>query len=171
MHNGDKMSEELIIDESNFHEYFKDCRRQKPSRGDVMARFIAMAEFIDGQMKKDIIGLLSNRDDKVNAALQVMRKLGGATEKDAIRVCKEICFDLANGMSVLEVESKVYKYQMEVFYYTKREYVPVDDPHWSVIKIANLDEFLDKSGNTLRMESKLIDDSKKEQNDTEQDVQ
>ena len=41
--------------------------------------------------------------------------------------------------------NKIYKYKMEVFYYTKREYVPVDDPHWTIISIANLDKFLDNA--------------------------
>jgi hypothetical protein len=147
--------EELVIDESNFTQYFRDCRNNRPEKGDILAKFTAIAEFVDGRMKKDIIDLLYNKDNKVNAAIQVMRKLGCATEKDSIRICKEICQDLFSGMKFEEVESKVYKYQMESFYYTKKEYVPVGDPHWSLIGLTNLDEFLDKSGNKLRMESKL----------------
>lgn len=166
------MSEEkeLVIDESNFHQYFKDCRNSRPEKGDIMAKFTAIAEFVEGRMKKDIIDLLSNKENKVNAAVQVMRKLGCAVEKDAVRVCKEICQDLISGMKPEEVESKVYKYQVETFYYTKKEFVPVDDPHWSVIGIVNLDEFLDRSGNKLRMESKLSN-PKKEVDEKEQEVQ
>lgn len=148
-------NQELVINEENFHQYFKDCRNNRPNKGEIIAKFTAIASFMDGRMKKDIIDLLYNKEDKVNAAIQVMRKLGCATEKDSIKICKEICKDLFSGMSPSEVESKVYKYQMEIFYYTKKEYVPIDDPHWSVISIANLDEFLDKAGSKLRMESKL----------------
>lgn len=161
-------NDNLVINEENFHQYFKDCRNNRPQKGEIIAKFTAMADFIDGRMKKDIIDLLYNKKDKVNSAVQVMRKLGCATEKDSIRICKEICKDLFNGISPSEVESKVYKYQMEVFYYTKKEYVPIDDPHWSVISIANLDEFLDKSGSKLRMESKLNRDninSRREEDD------
>jgi hypothetical protein len=165
------MNEELVIDENNFNHYFRDCRITRPEKGDIMAKFTAVAEFIDGRMKKDIIDLLSNKEGKVNAAIQVMRKLGCATEKDAIRICKEICKDLSSGMKPEEVEAKVYKYQMETFYYTKKDYVPLNDPHWSLIGIANLDEFLDKSGNKLRMDAKLSTDSKKETNEQEQEVQ
>jgi len=160
---------ELIIDENNFHQYFKDCRKNKPLKGEIMAKFTAMADFIDGRMKKDIIDLLSNKEDKVYAAIQLLRKVGCATEKDSIRVCKEICKDLANGMNPLEVESKPYKYQMESFYYTKKEYVPVDDPHWSIISLVNLEEFLDSEGNKLKMEFKFNLDSMKEKD--EQEVQ
>ena len=71
-------------------------------------------------------------------------------------------------MTPEEVEAKVYKYQMESFYYTKKEYVPIDDPHWEIINIKNLDDFLDSSGTTLRMESKLTVDSKKEENEEEE---
>jgi len=165
-----KTEKELIIDETNFNQYFRDCRNSRPEKGDVMAKFTAIAEFVDGRMKKDIIDLLYNKEDKVNAAIQVMRKLGCAAEKDAVRICKEICKDLFSGMKPEEVESKVYKYQMETFYYTKKEFVPIDDPHWSLIGIANLDEFLDRSGNKLRMESKL-NSSKKEGDETQQEVQ
>jgi hypothetical protein len=165
------MNQELVIDENNFTQYFRDCRNCRPEKGDIMARFTAIAEFVDGRMKKDIIDLLYNKDNKVNAAIQVMRKLGCATEKDAIRICKDICQDLFSGMKPEEVESKVYKYQMESFYYTKKEFVPLDDPHWSLIGIANLDEFLDKSGNKLRMESKLNSNPTKEGDEQQQEVQ
>ena len=152
----DKTNAELIIDESNFSQYFKDCRISRPDRGDVMARYSARAEFIDGQMKRDIIDLVHNRD-KAFAATQVMRKLGCATQKDSVRICKEICQDLASGMSLKEVEHKVYTYDIELFYYTKKEYIPIDDPHWTPIGIANLDEFLDQAGTRLTLKSKIID--------------
>ena len=77
------MSDDLVIDESNFTNYFRDCRINRPERHDVMARYSAIAEFLDGQMKKDIIHLLSNHDNKAIAATQVMRKLGCATENEA----------------------------------------------------------------------------------------
>lgn len=150
------MTEELVIDESNFSEYFRDVRmHSRPQRGEVMARYTATAEFVDGHMKRDIIDLLHNKN-KVEAAIQVMRKLGSATEKDAIRICKEICRDLASGMSLKEVEDKTYKYQLELFYYTKKELIPLDDPHWSVISLKNLDEFLDMAGQRVKMTATLL---------------
>jgi uncharacterized protein (DUF2267 family) len=146
---------ELVIDESNFGEYFRDCRTSKPERGDIMARYMARAEFIDGQMKKDVIDLLSNRD-KAYAATQVMRKLGCATQPEAVRICKEICQDLASGMTPEEVERKSYEYDMEVFYYTKKEHIPIDDPRWTPIGIANLDEFLDRANQKLKMTARIV---------------
>lgn len=150
------MTDKLIIDENNFSTYFRDCRTSQPERGDVIACWTGKAEFIDGQMKKDIIDLLLNKD-KAFAATQVMRKLGGATQKDCVRVCKEIAVDLAKGMSKEEVEKKVYEYQIELFYYAKKEYIPIDDPHWSVIGINNLDEFLDQANQKLKIKSKIIE--------------
>lgn len=149
------MNDELVIDETNFAEHFRDVRMNKPQRGEVMARFTAMAEFVDGHMKRDIIDLLHNKN-KIEAAIQVMRKLGSATEKEAIRICKEVCRDLASGMSLKEVENKTYKYQLELFYYTKKENIPVDDPHWSVISLKNLDEFLDQAGQKVKMKTTLL---------------
>lgn len=146
---------ELVIDESNFTEYFKDCRIHRPERGDVMAKYTAIAEFVDGAMKKDVIHLLLNHDKAV-AATNVMRKLGCATEKDAVRICREIAEDLANGMTPSEVEKKSYEYQLESFYYTKKEYVPTDDPHWQLINLANLDSFLDEE-HTVQMTARILD--------------
>lgn len=158
------MTDELVIDETNFSEYFRDVRiHKRPERGEVMARYSATAEFVNGHMKRDIIDLLHNRN-KVEAAIQVMRKLGSATEKDAIRICKEICRDLATGMSLKEVEDKTYRYQLELFYYTKKEHIPLDDPHWSVISLKNLDEFLDMAGQRVRMKSTLLPDQPKDDN-------
>lgn len=149
-------TEELVIDENNFSEYFRDVRmHNRPQRGEVMARYTATAEFVNGHMKRDIIDLLHNKN-KIEAAIQVMRKLGSATEKDAIRICKEICQDLVSGMSLKEVEDKIYKYQLELFYYTKKEFIPLNDPHWSVISLKNLDEFLDAAGQRVKMTATLL---------------
>lgn len=148
------MTDEFVIDENNFEEYFFDVRRHKPQRGQIMARFGAYAEFIDGMMKKNIIDLL--KKDKALAAIQVMRKLGCAVERDAIRICKEVCDDLASGMTDDEVEKKIYNYEMESFYYTKKEYVPLDNPHWTVISVKNLDEFLDAKKNRVKMTAKIV---------------
>lgn len=154
------LDEEVVIDASNFDSYFFDVRMNKPQRGQVMARYAASAEFVDGRLKKDIIDLIYNKD-KAEAATRVMRKLGCATEKDAIRVCKEIAKDLVGGMTVEEVEQKIYKFTIEVFYYTKAEYVPKDDPHWSIISLKNLDEFLDASQKKIRIQTKVVEDEAK----------
>jgi hypothetical protein len=73
-------------------------------------------------------------------------------------------------MGPLEVENKVYKYKMEVFYYTKREYVPVDDPHWTVISIANLDKFLDNANQLVSIKSKIIEPESSNEIQVEQHV-
>ena len=103
------MSNEIVIDEANFSQYFRDCRMNRPERGDIMAKYTAIAEFIDGRMKKDVIDLLMNHE-KAYAATQVLRKLGCATEFDSIRICKEIAEDLASGFTPEEVENKVYEH-------------------------------------------------------------
>lgn len=154
-------TESLIINETNFSQYFRDCRTNRPEKGDVLARWTGIAEFISGHMKKNIIDLLVNKEDKAQAAIQVMRKLGGATEREAIRVCKEICKDIQAGMSLDDVENKSYEYQVEFFYYTKKEYVP-QDKHWTVIGIDNLDDFLEKSNQQLQITAKIVEESMQE---------
>jgi hypothetical protein len=151
------MDNDFVIDSTNFEKYFRDCRISRPERGDVMARYSAIAEFVDGKMKQDIIHLLTNHDNKAIAATNVMRKLGCATESEAIRICKEVTEDLANGMTEKEVEEKAYRYKMEIFYYVKKEYVPENDPHWTIISITNLDKFLDSTNQLVSIKSKIIE--------------
>jgi hypothetical protein len=148
-------NDEVVIDENNFDQYFFDVRMHKPKSGQVMARYAAVAEFVDGMMKKNIIDLL--KKDKAIAATQVLRKLGCATEKDSVRLCKEICEDMLAGLTDDQIEQKSYRYTIEVFYYTEQKNIPLDDPHWSVISIRNLDDFLDADNNVLNIKATIVE--------------
>jgi hypothetical protein len=134
------MTEELVIDDDNFAEYFKDVRTSKPDKGDVLACFRASAELVEGNEKKNLMDLLMNTEKAV-AATQVMRKLFNATEQEANRVCRELCEDLLE-VGYNQTLAKPHKYTLELFYYTKKEHVPVDDPHWSVISLLNVDKLV-----------------------------
>jgi hypothetical protein len=135
------MSEELVIDEKNFNEYFRDVRQVSPRAGEVMACYRANAEFINGIEKKQMLQLIK-LEGKMAAASQVMRKLLFASELDAVRVPKNMIQDLLDGMTDEQVLEKTYPYLAEMFYYAKPEHVPKDDPHWSIIQIVNLNDFL-----------------------------
>ena len=65
----------------------------------------------------------------------------GALEEDSIRVLLQMTEDLIAGMSVDEVAEKDYKMVVEYNYWTSKECVPTDDPHWSVINILNDDKY------------------------------
>lgn len=138
------MSEEVEINESNFSEYFKDVRRSKPEKGEIIAKYAAVAEFIDGGEKRQIISLLTDTENKMEATVQIMRKLLFASEIDAHKVPRMMAEDLLSGMSPDEVAKKSYKYTLEMFFYTKPEYVPKDDPHWCSISVLNLEELKTK---------------------------
>lgn len=154
------MNEEIITEE-NFEKYFFDVRRFKPQKGQIMARYAVTAEFIDGPMKQNMIDLL--KKDKALAATQVFRKCGCATERDSVRVCKEMCADMLAGLTDEQIEQKPYKYILESFYYTNQENVPLDDPHWSVISIRNLDQFLDAANNVLEINTSIVKEEVKEE--------
>ncbi len=138
------------INESEFH----DVRTSKPQQGQVMARYAATADFVDGPLKRDIIELLQHHD--ALSAPKIMKKIGCAIEKDSFRIPILMARDLLSGMSSEEVSQKPYRYIMEAFYYTKKEYVPKDDPHWSVISLLNLEEFLDSTGNKVKITTKKV---------------
>jgi len=125
------------INKTNFHEYFFDVRQCKPKAGQIMARFKAAAIFGEGVEKKHLIQAL--KMGKAKQAAMVMRKLHLAREPDCYRVCREMCEDLLKGATEEEVIKKDYHFVLEAFYYTKREYVPQNDPHWETIKLLAFD--------------------------------
>lgn len=137
------MSEEqIVIDETNFGDFFHDVRFHRPKPGQVMARFAAKADFVGGTQKKDVIDLL--KKDKAYQATAVLRKLHHAKEPDCYRVCREICEDLLI-MSEEEVEQKPYPFVLEMFFYTQKELVP-KNKHWETIQVLEFD----KDSNTYK---------------------
>lgn len=127
------------ITDENFHEYFFDVRLHEPKKDQIMVCYSAMADFGAGAEKRQMIELLTKKD-KAIAASNVMRKLLFASEKDSVRVPKEMLEDLINGMSFKEVEKKKYRYKLEIFYYTNPEYVPID-PHWTSISLIDVSKY------------------------------
>ena len=164
------MTTETIIDDSNFNEHFFDARNHGPKKNHILARFSAIAEFVDGQMKQDIIYLLSTMDNGGASAVKVMQKLGCATYEAAIDVCSQVAEDLqaghTKGMTIdsvnEEVESKVYSYHYEQFFYTEAACVPEEDAHWDIIQISNLDKHLDKVEGVGEVRSKFIPQEREE---------
>ncbi|MGH7174896.1 MAG: hypothetical protein ACREGR_00870 [Minisyncoccia bacterium] len=166
--------DELVIDENNFGEYFFDVRQNKPKPGQVLAVYAAMAELVEGKLKEDLVYLLTQCKGGGESASRVMRKLGGASEKDSFRVPREMAEDMLNGLSPADVMAKPYKYRAEFHFYTKPEYIPRNDPHWSSVVLKNLDEFCteveDKSGQKFEVKARIltqeeVEASKKEQVD------
>ncbi len=154
------MTEQIVIDSSNFNQYFFDVRNHQPARGQVMARYAAMAEFIDGDLKRDMIDMLCLHE-QTEPVVKLMRKLGCATESDSVTVPLYMARDLLSGMSPEEVAKKPYRFVCEAFFYTKKEYIPLDDPHWSVISLHNLDEFLDAKDQRCKLKGRVLSDEEK----------
>jgi hypothetical protein len=168
--------EQIEITEDNFEEYFFDVRKHDPERGQILARYMTKAEFIDGYMKRNVISLLTTHENAGNTAPQVMRKLGLALEEDSIRMCREIAEDLMSGMSEDEVAEKAYPFTLECFFYAKKENVPTDDPHWDIVSINNLDKFLDENEvesseivDNVEIKTKIIFPEDEEKNNIEDD--
>lgn len=132
------MSEKKIqITENNFKDYFfKADEKYKPEKGQVLARWRASADFVDGWVKRNIIQLLCSHESGAESSHRIMTKVVNAVNKDAVRVLREMAEDLMNDMSVDQVCDKPYRFVIEQFYWTKREYIP-DDVHWDVINCVD----------------------------------
>jgi hypothetical protein len=131
--------DELVIDESNFSQYFFDARKHKPQPGQILVKYVANCRFQDGPEKKQMVGLLCMKDRAI-PAVQVMQKLFFACRMDAVRVPLAIATDLYNGMSLDAVCAKSYDYTGEFYFYTEPQYLPKDDPRWMPISILYLDK-------------------------------
>lgn len=79
---------EVVIDEKNFYEYFKDVKTSKPSKGDVMAAYRAIAELHSGTLKEDIVDALCREPLGAKKAVQLLVKIGQAERREAIGVIK-----------------------------------------------------------------------------------
>jgi len=143
----------LVIDESNFTEYFREINKSKPQKGDVLACYRAIAELVDGDLKEQIVESLFLEKIGPKKAVALMTKLGKTSRKEAIKLVKKIFMDLYNGMSKTMVLSKTYEYLFEIYYYTKEEYVPKNDKHWELIKLNNVNEFIDKFQNNIEYQN------------------
>jgi len=120
-----------------------------------MARYAASAELVDGGLKRDLIDILCLHETP-ETVVKLMRKIGCATERDSWAVPLQMAKDLLSGEAPDTVAHKPYKFVCEAFFYTQKEYIPLDDPHWSCVTLANLDEFLDAKDNRLKMQKRVL---------------
>jgi hypothetical protein len=155
------MSSELVIDQSNFSQYFHDVRTNQPKRGQVMARYAATADLIDGGLKRDLIDILCLHETP-ETVVKLMRKIGCATERDSWLVPLNMARDLLSGETPDVVAEKPYKFVCEAFFYTQKENIPLDDPHWSCVTLSNLDEFLDAKDQRLKLRTRVLTDKENE---------
>lgn len=136
-------AKDLEINESNFNQYFFDARLHGPHKGQVLASYTAVGECGDGPEKRQIIEFL-RFTNKIEPALQIVRKVLMAKEGDVYRLVREIAEDLLS-MNVEEVATKHYKFIFEMCFWTRPEYIPTGDPHWACVSIMNLEEHLRKA--------------------------
>lgn len=129
---------QVEINDSNFHEYFFDARKNTPQDGQILVVYEAIAFLKNGTDKQRLIDLISTNDSAISAS-QMMKNALHATERDSVRVLIEIINDLLSGMRVDKVLKKPYKYKIEIFFYTWPEYVP-NDPHWRSVSLLRLDK-------------------------------
>lgn len=128
---------EIVIDETNFTEFFRDVKTSKPQQGDVLVVYRSMAELTDGELKEQMVDALICAKVGAQKAIQLFIKLGSASYKEAVKVVKQMCQDLVDGLDTKSVILKPYKFLLELQFYTRPEYVPENNPHWEVIKLKN----------------------------------
>jgi hypothetical protein len=131
------MADDVIIDDSNFEQYFKDASKHRPEKGECLAIFKSMAELVNGDIKQEVILAVTTNEYGGQGAVQTLMKKCNMSYKEALRVCKEICQDCTT-LSEQEVLDKPYKFLFEKQYYTHKDFVPKDNPHWQVVGLKNI---------------------------------
>lgn len=152
---------ELVIDDSNFGSYFFDITKNAPKKGQVLAKYTAMADFVKGDVKDYIIETLLTNPMGAEMATQVMKYHCHATDEYATSVPMAIAKDMADGMTREEVSIKSYRFQIEYFYWTEAKYVPKGDLHWECIAITRAD---------FAEAMKELDDMEKKEQEADQKI-
>ena len=133
------------LNHPDFGKYFRFVDTSQPEKGDIIAKYGAIAEIVGGRDKDDLINLVQ-QPDSARASAHMMRKIFCAAEWDCWGVPRQITEDLVAGMSIEDARDKIYSYALEIFFYTKPQYMPKkedsDFNRWSLIRIVNLDDFL-----------------------------
>ena len=122
------------INQQNFSQYFFNVRDHTPQPGQVLCVFRAICELLPGEEKSFLIKTLQ-RPNAAQSAANIMTKLFYASQESSWHTLVEMAQDLLEGMSEEEVNQKIYEFNSEFFYYTNRECIPTDDPHWEVIEL------------------------------------
>ena len=134
---------------------FRLVRDHKPEHGDVICKYNAVAYFVNGDVKRNIIHQLLNSDNSLHVCLNQMLYLVNARYKEALECLKQMLNDLSAGMTEEQVLMKEYRFVVEMFYYTKPKFFPKDNEHWTLITLKNIEEehikteYKDEHGKTL----------------------
>jgi len=131
------MSSDILIDETNFSEYFREVGKSMPTNGDALVAFRALAYFSDGHLKREICHFLCYEFGSVMKCIGRLVKHAGASKFQSVCICRQIISDLLSGMPLVDVYKKEYEFHFEKFYYAKPEYVPTDDKRWQILKLPN----------------------------------
>ena len=138
---------QVEIDSKWFNENFFDIKKHRPQKNQIIAKWTGIAHFVDGWIKRNLIEVLLKNKVGAESAQKIMKNIIKTTDFDSIRIPFEMSSDLLSGMTPQEVIDKEYKMVIECYYWTKRENVPTDDPHWTTIDVLNkdnIDKQLDK---------------------------
>lgn len=158
------MSDELIIDETNFNDHFFETKTHRPKPGQVLARYTAMAELVDGDVKDFIINAL-RKPEKIGGEMvkQVLKHHCHATDYFSEAIMEQIYDDLHKyNLSENDVREKPYRFQIEYFYWTKPENIPENDVHWERISVVESDAAKDHKAEMER-KKKLLEQIQKNQ--------
>ena len=125
----------VSIKKQIFEEYpedFRDAKRLRPLKGQVFARFKALAYLGDGPLKRMVLNFL-RQENGAQAAISVFSKDAHSSTTESVKLIKEILLDITSGKSEDEIAEKPYEFITDRIFWVYRDKVPVNDPRWETI--------------------------------------
>lgn len=144
------MEEDIVIDDSNFHKYFRNTRNSKKQKNDIVVMFFTSAVFASGKLKEEVVDLLATEFSSVNKCLGKLFKFAYAPHAEGMKICKSIIKDYIEGMSKDDIINKEYPFVLQMFFYTKEKYIPKNDRRWLVVP----DDFRKNNTNLAALQRK-----------------
>lgn len=128
------MKEEIVIDDKNFSQYFRDIKTSLPTKDDEIVAFRCLAYFCRGELKQQILDFLCYEFNSVRKCIGKLIKNAGTTKTEAIKLLHMMCYDMIYTLNPKDVFEKDYPFIFEKIYYAKKEYIPLDDKRWQILK-------------------------------------
>lgn len=112
----------------------------KPQLDDTLVRYRACADLIDCPEKKQVLELLCTKKNGYLTASKILERLIGMRNEAALKLMREMILDVKAGLTETEILEKPYRFVLEKLFWTKKEHVPENDPHWDKIEVSYISQ-------------------------------
>lgn len=130
-----KKSEEVTDD--TFHLYFFDVSKHERQPDQIKVRFRQHMSLDESPLKEEIVRYLTEIEGGVINAVRLLVDNAACSKEQAMKLCHEMISFIYNpkrkSIDISGVIKAPFRYTVDLYYYTKPEYVPKDS-RWTVVE-------------------------------------